>query len=316
MNIVVASDDNFVQHCTIMLTSLLENNKDDINIYLITQGISEVNNNIINNIVTKYGANYFYICINSNIFNELPMPDLSALSHISIATYFRLLIPTLLPISISKVLYLDCDIIVRKSIDELWSTNIDNYAVAAVYQIAEWNIDAINRLKYPFSYGYFNAGVLLMNLNYWRENNVSEKLFKYLIDNKNNIIYHDQDALNGVLFDKCFRLPCKWNLLTSYFRKDILEITEKVNGKIIENNMDYKQQIVTEIIDPTVIHFVSKPKPWDKGCTHPFKFEYFKYAKLTPWYKFAVNESITFKVKQIIKKILNKSPYFHIKLNK
>ena len=283
MNIVCATDNNFVQHCAVMLISVLKNNPDCVNVYLLTEGLSINNELTLKQLVTTNGGEIQFILVNSEVLKDCPMPNLSDLDHISIATYYRLLISKLLPEHIKKAIYVDCDIVVRHSLNELWNYSMQGFAIGAVYQIASWNIDAINRLGYPVCFGYFNAGVLLLNLEYWRENNISEKLFEYLSLKKEVIVYHDQDALNGLLHDKCLRLPCKWNMLTSFFRKNILTINDIENYTIINNYKEYKDQILIEKDDPAVIHFVYKPKPWDVGCTHPYKNEYFNYLKHTPW---------------------------------
>jgi lipopolysaccharide biosynthesis glycosyltransferase len=251
------------------------------------------------------------------------MPPLSQLSHISIATYYRLLIPELLPPTVDKVIYLDCDIVVRHSLDDLWNYPISGYGLGAVYQISNWSIDAIKRLGYPVSFGYFNAGVLLIDLKYWRENNISQQLFEYLDEKKEVIVYHDQDALNGLMYEKCCTLPCKWNMLNGFFKKNILTTSDIDNGEIINNYNDYKKQILIEKDDPTIIHFAFKPKPWEAGCTHPYKKEYYKYLQYTPWHSFKAPMAITVFLKnpkkeytwlkEQIKRIILGNPYFQIK---
>jgi len=284
MNIVVASDDNFVQHCGTMLVSLFENNKKNkITVYLLSEGISDENNEILKEIVSSRGGDYNYILVDSELLVDLPMPDFSELSHISIATYYRLLIPILLPISVSKVIYLDCDIIVRKSIQELWGINIDDYAIGAVYQMTEPMQVDTSRLSIPLSSGYFNAGVLLINVDYWREHNISFELMDFVKSHVDIIRYHDQDALNAVLYNKCLMLPCKWNMLTMFFRKNVLELFDCYNMTLNNKYEDYKNELMNVLSDPPIIHFVSRRKPWEAKCTHPFRNEYYKYLKGTPW---------------------------------
>jgi len=322
MNIVCATDNNFVQHCAVTLVSILKNNSNDVNIYLLTEGLLKSNESILNELVTSNGGKIKIIKVDSETLKDCPMPPLSELNHISIATYYRLLISKLLPGNIEKAIYFDCDIIVRHNLDALWNYDISKYAIGAVYQIADWNIDAIKRLGYPVSFGYFNAGVLLINLKYWRDNHISEKLFKYLHLKNEAIVYHDQDVLNGLLHDKCLRLPCKWNMLTGLFRKDILKINDVDEGKVINYYSDYKNQLLTEKDNPAVIHFVYKPKPWDAGCTHPYQYEYYNYILYTPWHNFKIPKiwSMVFKspkkvysiYREKTKRLLKGNPYFEI----
>ena len=323
MNIVCATDNNFVQHCAVTLISILKNNPNDINIYILTEGLSEDNESKLNQLVTNNGGQIHIILVNGEVLKECPMPNMSVLDHISVATYYRLLVSKLLPENIDKVIYFDCDIVVRHNLDDLWNYSVSGNAIAAVYQISKSNIDAANRLGYPISYGYFNAGVLLINLKYWRDHNISERLFEFLNLKKEKIIYHDQDVLNGVLYDKCQRLPIKWNMLTYFFIKKIMNINDVINGEIINSYADYKNQILNEKDDPSVIHFVYKPKPWDAGCDHPYKNIYFQYLRYTPWKEFkAPRIFLTFLkhpqvfymwFKEKIKGIFMENPYFTIK---
>lgn len=280
MIIVCSTDDNFVQHCCIMLTSVLINNS-NVSVYVLTEKLTEDNLDIIKNEIESKGGVFHLIVVDSSIISKLPMPDLNELSHISSATYYRLLISYLLPTTIDRIIYLDCDIIVRKSLEELWETKIEDYALGAVYQLDKNTIEEIKRLGYPLEYGYFNAGVLLINMDYWRKNKVSDRLLDYLIDNYNIIKYHDQDALNSVLHKECLIIPSKWNMQSMFFFNDINCIHDVNEGKIIKKYKEYKKQIKSEKKDPTIIHYVSKPKPWNLYCVHPFRKEYYKYAMLT-----------------------------------
>jgi lipopolysaccharide biosynthesis glycosyltransferase len=279
MEIICATDNNFVQHCSIMLVSLLTNNK-NVNVHILTEGLSIENESIIRTEIENKGGKLSIYKVDSTILSHFPMPKDSNLSHISVATYYRLLITSVLPSTIQKIIYLDCDIIVRNSIEELWDTNLDGFAIAAVKQAGY--IDQCWRLKYPEKYGYFNAGVLLINLDYWRKNDISNKLVEYLVNNYDKVVYHDQDAMNSVLHDKCLELSCKWNMTTLYFDfSTLLMFDRDKNGKIINDYKAYKEILPAERKNPTVIHYVSKPKPWQKHCFSKWQLEYFKYAKLT-----------------------------------
>lgn len=322
MNVVCSTDNNFVQHCAVTIVSILKNNPVDVNIYVLTEGLLEENESILTDLVTGNGGKIQIIKVQIEALKHCPMPAISELSHISIATYYRLLIPALLPNNVDKAIYFDSDIIVRDSVKELWSYDLSGFALGAVYQITTWNVAAIRRLGYPISYGYFNAGVLLVNLKYWRENNIVNRLFEYLNKKSEAIIYHDQDVLNGLLHAYCLRLPCKWNMLTGFFKKNILEINDVDDGEVINSYNDYKEQLLTDKDQPSVIHFVFKPKPWDVGCTHPYKNDYFRYIQYTPWHNykapkiwytlFKSPKTIYPIFREKIKRVIKGSPYFEI----
>jgi lipopolysaccharide biosynthesis glycosyltransferase len=276
MNIVCATDNAFVQHCCVMLISVLKNNR-NVSVFVLSEGLSEENLITIRNEVEANSGKFHFLLVDKSVIDKFPMPDLEELRHISVATYYRLLIDTLLPEDVEKVLYLDCDIIVRKSLEDLWNLDIDEYALAAVSQ--PQSDEDCKRLGYDLSYGYFNAGALLINLKFWRENNVAKSIIQLLSDNDSRIKYHDQDALNLVLHKKRFALSPQWNMLYQYFTHNLYE---KVFSEQEERNIEqYSTLLKKEINDPTIIHYSSKPKPWELNCYHPWQSEYYNYAKLS-----------------------------------
>lgn len=278
MNIVCATDDNFVQHCTIMLTSLLINNN-GVNIYLLAEGLKPENESIIIQQVELLGGKLYMCPVDTSIVENFPMPNDSSLSHISRATYYRLLIPEILPLFVDKVIYFDCDIIINQSIQNLWNIDLDGYAIAAALQIGS-GCEAV-RLGYPIEYGYFNAGVCVINMKYWRKYSISKELIDYLAINSNRIKYHDQDALNAVLYSRTYHLLPMWNMTSLVYSYFLKQRGDEHNGITVNSYELEKKNVLQYKKNPIVVHYVSKPKPWQKGCVHPLSNMYYYYAKKT-----------------------------------
>lgn len=268
INIVLATDDNFVQHCSVAIASVLANNK-DVSFYIFTEGLKPDNEKKLKDLAISMGGVLTICLMDSDVVSQFPMPSYMS-SHISIATYYRLFVVRALPSSLDRVIYMDCDMVVRGSLQPLWDTDLTDKAIGAVYQFNAWakKNQSFERLGYDIKYGYFNAGMLLINLAYWREHNVTEQLMAFIKDNYSQIHSHDQDVLNAVLHNSVKPLSYTWNYLPSFFNKEDLTFPEFV---------DYTE----EIPSPIVIHFVYKPKPWQRECKHPFKDEYFKYLDMT-----------------------------------
>ena len=281
MNIVCATDDNFVQYCSIMLVSLLINNK-DVEIYVLTEGLKPKNQAIITEEVERYNGKVHFCLVDSSIVEKFPMPKIAGLSHISRATYYRLLIADLLSEDVHKAIYLDCDMIINHSIEELWNIDLTGYAIAAVKQIG-FGYEA-ERLGYPIKYGYFNAGMNVLNLDYFREHNVSQQLIDYIAENSNLIKFHDQDALNGVLYDKTVHVMPQWNMTSAVYVYQLDRRGDWKNGKLINGYEKEKENARKYLRDPYILHYVSKPKPWQDNCVHPLYFMYYDYAKKTSHY--------------------------------
>ena len=310
MNIVLATDDNFVQHCGTAIQSIVSNNN-DVRFFVLTEGLDKDNEKLLIEVASDNGGMLSFCLVPTDIVKYFPMSRLAS-SHISIATYYRLFVTTLLPDDIEKIIYLDCDMIIRGSLEPLWNVDLSRKPLAAVYQHQGWS-DSNNsweRLSIPRECGYFNAGCLVMNLQYLRIIHFQKLAIDYINSHFEKIISHDQDVLNALFYDKVEVLDCKWNYLSQFLKKDFekLEFPAKCN---------YYLEKASESFEPIVIHFVSKPKPWNYGCSNPYTQEYFKYLSMTPWRSFKVKftwkEFKNYIVIPAIKKWIKKIDVLHLK---
>ena len=156
---------------------------------------------------------------------------------------------------------------------ELWNINIEEYAYAAVHDCTEGIIEYYNRLEYSQKYGYFNNGVLLINLNYFRKNKVVDDLYKFIEEYPEKILYVDQDVFNHVLHSKILPIHFKYNCQNGFFLR-ICDMEIDYYG--------YKKEIDEAVKDPVIVHFTaSAHKPWLKGCKHPMTEEFLYYKEKT-----------------------------------
>lgn len=281
MNIVCATDDNFVQHCCIMLVSLLCNNK-DVNIFILTEGLTDENRCIIEEEVSAKGGHVHFCIVDSSLIENMPMSKVEGLNHISRATYYRLLIADILPQDIDRVLYLDCDIVVNDSLDDFWNIDMTDKAIAAVPQIGSGY--ECERLGYPIENGYFNAGVTMMNLDYCRSHHITEEMLAYVEQNHDRLRFNDQDVLNGVLYDRCVHMLPQWNMTSACYVYELDKRGDKRNGVVINDYAAAKKNIKERGMNPSIVHYVSRPKPWSNNCVHPLYHLYYDYAKQTLHY--------------------------------
>ena len=268
-NILCSTDNNYIPYCGIMLTSLFENNKDKtFNVYIQCSNIDDSNKAILKEMEKKYDNKIIITEIEEKGFADCPIRQGD---HVSIAAYYRLLAPNVLPKDIDKILYLDCDIIVNNDIEGLYTQDINNYAYAAVIDEDNENVEKHARLGYSIEMPYINSGVLLMNLKYWRENNVVERCFNYIAENPKKVILHDQDTLNAVLNKEVLLLPVCFNLQTAMlYRRAIL-------------NAKTKNEVETAKFSPTIIHYTGVGKPWYRDSQHPYTRRFLHYKKLSFW---------------------------------
>lgn len=265
MHLVCSIDNNYVQHCCVMLTSFFENNKGDgHSVHLLTEGLSEENRTCIQNLVESYNGSFSYYFVDHDILASFPIKEED---HLTIATYYRLFMADILPLNLDKVIYLDCDIVINDSVRELWDTSLSGYALAAIEEQGCSMPDVYKRLDYDAKYGYFNAGVLLVNLTYWREYSLTKKFFEYVAQNSMKLKSHDQDVLNALLHDKCLHVSYQWNVEEAFYHYSVIK------------RLNFCPELLFVLRHPKILHYTWKPKPWEPSCKHPFRINYFIYLQ-------------------------------------
>ena len=269
-NILCATDNNYVPYCGIMLTSLFENNKNlKLHVFILTENLNEENQNNLKRVAKLYDQHLDIIFVNNEAISNCPIRKGD---HVSIATYYRLLAPELLPSNIDKVLYLDCDMIINSDISNLCNVDIDGYPIAMSLDEAFFEDEKYQRLNYDKKYPYRNAGVALFNIRHWREHNLVEKCFEYISNNPEKVIFHDQDTLNALLHHRIKSLPIKYNLQTGF-----------LFNAYKEHYRDEIDNIMEAATSPIIIHYTGPGKPWFKGSRHPFVKRYLYYKNISIW---------------------------------
>ncbi len=257
----------------VLMHSIGENNTTSIAYHIfVNESFDAKNRNLLSDIAGRYGSDVNFYTITEETTKDFPLSGDNRPDHVTMASYYRLFAADVLPENLDKVLYLDGDMIVRKPLDELWDTDIEGYAVGVTQAKKAIIIDE-HHLPYDMdNLGYFNAGMLLINLSYWRQNRLMEQFMQFIQDYADVIKWHDQDVLNVVLGQQKKTLSLKYNFENDYLRK------EWVDSYIHPN--DCYEECSTS---PTIIHYTGIPKPWHQPCQHPFREEWKKYADQSIW---------------------------------
>lgn len=189
---------------------------------------------------------------------QLPEVVHSMGGHVTQGALFRLLLPDL--IDAAKIIYFDCDVIVNLDISQLWTVELQDRPIAAVLDPGIPTFPAIIRQRIQSTgvslQGYFNSGVMVLNLNSLRQN---YQLFKQATDYLEQwpeSVFHDQDALNWL------------------FQHNYLQLDSKYNKIVSRSGVD-------ELLQPAVWHFAGG-KPWEYYDS-PLDMLYWKALALTPW---------------------------------
>lgn len=286
MNIAFCFDEKYSLGYLVTMISLFENNKsENIKVYLITPGLSSDVKAKFDELANIYHQTLIYKVMDDSLFDGLPLYE-----PFGKATYFRYTIPELCPES--KVLQLDGDVLIRKNLRKMYDTDVSDVAMAVVEGQSSDDIYNINRLRLESP--TFNNGVQLMNLDYWRDNNVAKLCRDYLISNKDICIYVDQDANNVILHDKVKYLPYTYNMQQVFFWEDS---RLRLHYSKWEELKKYRD-------NPAIVHFCSRMKPWIKGCNEPFRDEWIMYAKMYNFIDFKEQRQHSF-LFQIVSYIAN-----------
>lgn len=269
MDILACTDKNYIMPCGVMMRSLCENNINEHIVFhlIVDENVDKRCKNKLQQCLVGDSTIHFYHFDNS----ILKKYAIDQGHHLTIAAYYRLFICDILPQNINRIIYLDCDLIVRHSLKKLWNTNLTNKALGAVTDMGEALPERYSRLNYPPSLGYFNSGVLLINLAYWREHKLQDVFWKYMEENIRKLKQHDQDVLNYICRNSKVNLPFIYNSQDGFGYNKVFFDVKK-----------YARELPDALTAPVILHFTAN-KPWEKECDHPYKSEFFKYQKLTPW---------------------------------
>ncbi len=271
MEIVVSLNENYLLPAGVLLCSLFENNiNEEINVHLF---LGEGKNDFwqpLCDLSDKYHQSVSLY----QLYGKISSKNIDGIDthRYPIESYNRLFMGRFLPTDVHKVIYLDCDMVVNNSLHDLWEENIEDYAVGVVTDYQNNNMKVYERLGYDAKYGYFNAGMMLVNLDYWRSHDVISLFLDYIKTHSDILDFADQDVLNSLFFDKKKILPIRYNLNTAFLYKK----------KCLLISSDYNQEIEDAFHNPAIIHFTTD-RPWFKGSPNPMLHYWEKYRDMTIW---------------------------------
>lgn len=288
--VIFSSDNNYVPYLAVAIKSLICNSSIDTNydIFVIDEHISESNKQSLLQLIPEGAANIKIRFIDVTPYLKgIKRSIFYCHGHFSISTYYRFFIPRILK-NFDKAVYLDCDIVVLSDIAKLYKTDLENCLLGAVkdtevirslqreatyYQERVSYFTQKLRIKNPNN--YFQAGVLLLNLNKMRQENFEAKCIERLIEVKTPG-YVDQDILNSLYENQIKFLPMNWNIewQLPIQHKNLIEM---LPSELYTNYMNGYS-------NPSIIHYCSIYKPW-KSPELPLAKHFWKYAKLTPFYE-------------------------------
>ncbi len=258
INILFCTDKNYVMPMSVAITSIFENNKDlDICIYVFHSEILKEQEVILLDLAKKYNQEIKLIFIEDKYFKDAPVLRWSR------ETYFRLLICQKIKEDIDRLIYLDCDMIVNRSIKSIQSFDLDRCLLGMLEEKDAIQIKIFNLQK------YFQSGIIIFDFKnikqYLDYNNLENTISIY----RDKIITVDQDILNILFSSKIKGLPNMFN---------------NINITTYENNKNRILNIVdNKIKEETIVFHYIASKPWNNIFSGSCEDIWMKYLKLSPY---------------------------------
>ncbi len=275
IHLAAATDAGYLKYCTAMLLSLADHHRAErLEIHLLTNGVSDEDKRYLDSLIENVRHHIHYYNIADTRLESLPQ---GKEKYISRMTYSRLFLGETLPEEIGKVIYLDCDILIESSLRRLWEIPIAGKLLAAAEDLNSADITIYGRLGIlPQEHVYFNAGVLLLNLRKWRQENCQTRALEIISragTGEISLEYGDQDVLNLLTVGQTEYLPLRFNLQDFLLRQKKPPLMREAALKTWDNERDR----------PAVIHFTWTSKPWSYRSFNPYGERFWAYFDLTRW---------------------------------
>lgn len=253
---VIDEQKEYARHLGVTLSSVLSSSSVPWKIWVIHDRLTLESKKNLEEIGERHGSEIIYSKIDEEFFKNLRIKEGSYLNKV---VYARLQIPEILKDE-KRALYLDCDIVVKKDLKELYDGDMEGYSIAAVPDGKGDQERSRRRLSLSEKKEYFNAGVMMMDLSMLRKNRKFQETIEYCRTTEMELELNEQDALNMIFGNEFKRVPKIWNI---------------THGNQEENGF--------KLEEVGIIHYTGCIKPWDARCTNPFRKEYLKELAKTPW---------------------------------
>jgi lipopolysaccharide biosynthesis glycosyltransferase len=212
-----------------------------------------------------------FIHIAPKALEELPTP-----TYVSAATYSRLLIPELLPPQVQRVLYLDSDVLVRRDPSPLFAVDLEGAPFGAVQDFAITTTDheRSGARRLGIARAYFNAGVLVIDLEAWRTSGLGAAAMRYASETSEVLSYPDQDALNAVA-ERWHALDPTWNVQT-------MNVSLARRRWVTERRAYRRDRALCRTA--AVFHYIDQ-KPWMPSCESIGTWAWTRALLRSGWYR-------------------------------
>ncbi len=213
---------------------------------------------IENTVATSGGVVSFHA------FDTSRVSGFREIDHLGLSTYFRLFLPELFP-EAKRLIYLDSDLYFFSPLDPLMTMSLEGKVLAARPSCEKLLQEmCAARLKRSPEIPYLNAGVLVIDLEAWRVQSITEKAVQFIQEHPERLSFADQCAINHVLNGEFLFLNPEWNVSFS----DWIDIRPE---HILHAS---RPDLLNAIKAPKIVHFNGPLKPWHLMDPNPYRRNY------------------------------------------
>ena len=260
--VACAADERYVQPLAVMLQSALGNLAPTrrLVVFIVDGGIADRSRRALAGSWDPARMEARFLVPSAESLAGLPL-----WGRMSVATYYKLLVPELLPAELPRALWLDADLLIAGDLARLWDSDLADHHALAVPDTSVPTVSSPGgiaphqRLGISPDAPYFNAGVMLMSLDHWRRDGIAALAVEYLHRYRDTVVFLDQEALNAVLAGKWGALDARWNCIAN------------------PRGADHRAR------DPWIHHFTGNLKPWVCPSSDPSHVLYYHYLDQTAW---------------------------------
>ena len=272
MNILIATNTNYMGPTSVMVYSLCRSHKEkEVHIFLAYHNLREQDIERLNKIISGFEQKYLHPLDVGGEFSS----KVSATGRFSQEIYYRILAVNLLPENVERILYLDADMLIKKDLTEVYMMPMSDTCPFVVCDDIEGHArgtyeSALDRVATPHNYKYFNTGFMLMNLSYLRQ----RRSVDYIVDAfyREQSPWPDQDVLNHMYYDKVqyvpwslYNLPPEWwKVDTEALPRGILRFASypDMHNPLIDQEKRFADVTIQMRDSAHIIHYLGILKPW------------------------------------------------------
>lgn len=265
VTVALGFDDGYVPHAAAVIASIVAvSDPSAYRFLMLNTGVSKKRQAQVESIAPQ--AEFQWIEVVDADLPELKVKG--AIAHVNRATFLRLALERVAPADCDRVIYLDADLIVTGDLRKLWQVDLQGKVAAGTHDqfltpgdfAAQWGLS-------PQFTGYFNAGVLLIDLKQVRQEQLFSKAIGFILEN--NPAFADQDALNWALWNRWLPIDPIWNVGRHLVIEGLIKSVQedrRLNGRM-----------------PGIVHYTGPEKPWRSDAYHPWAWLYWQALRNTPF---------------------------------